>query len=145
MRFFRNGVILLLCTSILEAQGVRATIVGRVTDDSGAVVPGAKITITNVGTNESRSVTVNDAGEYSIPQLAPAQYTLTAEFTGFNTVVRSGIVLETGQQARFDISLKVGGLTEEVQVQAAAPLVTTENASVGGVVDQKKIVELPLN
>src|SRR5438876_11594490 len=111
MSCVRNGAItLLFFVSILEAQGVRATIVGRVTDDSGAVVPGAKITITNVGTNESRSVTVNDAGEYSIPQLAPAQYTLTAEFTGFNTVVRSGIVLETGQQARFDISLKVGGL-----------------------------------
>ena len=145
MRFFRNGGILLLCTSILAAQGFRATIVGRVTDDSGAVVPGAKITITNTGTNEIRSVIVGDNGEYSIPQLAPGNYSLTAEYAGFNTAVRSGIVLETNQQARFDISLKVGALTEEVQVSAAAPLVASENAALGNVVDQKKIVELPLN
>src|SRR5438132_2688692 len=146
MRFLRNGATaILLFVSVLAAQGVRATIVGRVTDDSGAVVPGANITITNTGTNESRSVTVNDSGEYAIPQLAPGQYTLTAEYTGFNKVVRSGIALETNQQARFDVVLKVGGITEEVQVSAAAPLVTTENASVGNVVDQKKIVELPLN
>ncbi len=145
MRFFRNGGILLLCTSILAAQGFRATIVGRVTDDSGAVVPGAKIIITNTGTNEIRSVIVGDNGEYSIPQLAPGNYSLTAEYAGFNTAVRSGIVLETNQQARFDISLKVGALTEEVQVSAAAPLVASENAALGNVVDQKKIVELPLN
>src|SRR5436309_1301931 len=145
MRFFRNGGILLLCTSILAAQGFRATIVGRVTDDSGAVVPGAKIMITNTGTNDNRSVVVNERGEYAIPQLAPGQYTLTAEYTGFNKVVRSGIVLGTNQQARFDISLKVGALTEEVQVSASAPLVASENAALGNVVDQKKIVELPLN
>ncbi len=146
MRFFPRAAIgIFLFVSILAAQGVRATIVGRVTDDSGAVVPGAKITITNVGTNESRDVIVNDNGEYAIPQLAPGQYTLTAEFAGFNKVVRPGIVLETSQQARFDITLKVGNVVEEVQVNAEALLVTTENASLGNVVDQKKIVELPLN
>src|SRR5438067_5721852 len=146
MSILRSGAIaVLLFVSIGAAQGVRATIVGRVTDDSGAVVPGAKITITNTGTNEIRSVIVGDNGEYSIPQLAPGNYSLTAEYAGFNRVVRSGIVLETNQQARFDISLKVGALTEEVQVSASAPLVASENAALGNVVDQKKIVELPLN
>src|SRR5437867_1451395 len=146
MGVFRNATIaIFFFVSILAAQGVRATIVGRITDDTGAVVPGAKITVTNIGTNESRSVIVNDNGEYSIPQLAPGQYTLTAEYAGFNKAVRSGIVLETNQQARFDISLKVGAVTQEVQVSAAAPLVTSENAALGNVVDQKKIVELPLN
>src|SRR5437660_1521884 len=145
MRFLRNGATaLLLFVGALAAQGVRATIVGRVTDDSGAVVPGANITITNTGTNESRSVTVNDNGEYAIPQLAPGQYTLTAEYTGFNKVVRSGIVLETNQQARLDLVLKVGTLAEEVEVSAAAPLVTTENAALGNVFYQRNIVELPL-
>src|SRR6059036_2602437 len=142
----RNGVItIFLFVSILGAQGFRATVVGRVTDDTGAVVPGAKITVTNTGTNDSRSVIVSDNGEYSIPQLAPGEYSLTAEYAGFNKVVQSGIVLETNQQARFDISLKVGAVTQEVQVSAAAPLVTSENAALGNVVDQKKIVELPLN
>src|SRR5438093_5964265 len=146
MLCLRNGVIaIFLVVSILGAQGFRATVVGRVTDDTGAVVPGAMITITNTGTNESRTVVVNERGDYAIPQLAPGQYTLTAEYAGFNKVVRSGIVLETSQQARLDVVLKVGGLTEEVAVSAAAPLVTTENATLGNVVDQKKIVKLPLN
>ncbi len=146
MRSLRNGFMAtLVFVSLVTAQGVRATVVGRVTDDTGAVVPGAKITITNVGTNDSRSVIVNDSGEYAVPQLAPGQYTVTAEYAGFNKVVRSGIVLETGQQARIDIALKVGTVSEEVEVSAAAPLVTTENAALGNVVDQKKIVELPLN
>jgi hypothetical protein len=142
----RNAAIaILLFFSIVAAQGVRATIVGRVADDSGAVVPGARITITNTGTNESRSVVVNDNGDYAIPQLAPGQYTLTAEYTGFSKVVRSGIVLETGQQTRLDVVLKVGAVTEEVEVSAAAPLVTTETATIGNVVDRQKIAELPLN
>src|SRR5437016_13335098 len=146
MRSLRNGFMAtLVFVSLVTAQGVRATVVGRVTDDTGAVVPGAKITITNVGTNDSRSVIVNDSGEYAVPQLAPGQYTVTAEYAGFNKVVRSGIVLETGQQARIDIALKVGTVSEEVEVSAAAPLVNTENAALGNVVDQKKIVELPLN
>src|SRR5947199_9299593 len=141
----KGTIAFFLFAAILRAQSFRATVVARVTADTGAVVPGAMITITNVGTNENRSVVVNERGEYAIPQLAPGQYTLTAEYAGFNKVVRSGIVLETNQQARFDISLKVGAVTEEVQVSAAAPLVTTESATVGNVVDQKKIVELPLN
>src|SRR5207249_8820836 len=142
MSCLRNAAIaIFLVVSILGAQGFRATVVGRVTDDTGAVVPGAMITITNTGTNESRTVIANDSGEYAIPQLAPGQYTLTAEYTGFNKVVRSGIVLETNQQARFDVVLKVGGITEEVQVSAAAQLVTTENASAGNVVEQTRPVE----
>jgi hypothetical protein len=142
----RNAAIaILLFFSIVAAQGVRATIVGRVADDSGAVVPGATITVTNTGTNESRSVVVNDNGDYAIPQLAPGQYTLTAEYTGFNKVVRSGVVLETGQQARLDLVLKIGAVTEDVEVIAAAALVTTENATIGNVVDRQKIAELPLN
>src|SRR6266542_2660512 len=144
MRFFRNGWIF-ICASILAAQGFRATIVGRVTDDSGAVMPGTTVTVMNTGTNESRAVVVGADGEYLIPQLAPGEYTLTAEHAGFNTAVQSGIVLETNQQARFDISLKVGAVTEQVEVSASAPLVTSESAALGNVVDQKKIVELPLN
>src|SRR5437867_11479443 len=103
MHLLRNGIVAICLFALaLEAQGFRATIVGRVTDDSGAVVPGAKITITNTGTNEIRSVIVGDNGEYSIPQLAPGNYSLTAEYAGFHRVVRSGIVLATNQQARVD-------------------------------------------
>ena len=125
-------------------QGIRATVVGRVTDQSGAVVPGVKITITNAATNESRTAVSSDTGDYAIPQLPPGDYNLTTEMTGFSKVAQR-FVLETGQGARLDIVLKAGAITEEVAVTAISPLLSTENSSIGNVVDQKKIVELPLN
>ncbi|MBM3810845.1 MAG: TonB-dependent receptor [Acidimicrobiia bacterium] len=135
---------LLLHTSLF-AQGVRANLVGRITDESGAVVQGVKVSATNAGTNETRTMSVGEAGEFSFPQLLPGQYTLTAEQTGFRKEVIRGILLETGQSARIDVILKVGSVTETVEVTAATPLISSENANVGAVVDQKKVVELPLN
>ena len=126
-------------------QAVRATLVGRVTDQSGAIVPATKITILNTGTNESRSAVVGENGEFVFTQLAPGSYTMTAEHEGFRKDIHSGIVLEVGQEARIDIALQVGALAEKIEVEAATPLVSTENAALGNVVDQKKIVELPLN
>jgi len=127
------------------AQGVRATISGRVTDASGAAVVGARITVTNVGTNSTRVALVSDTGDYAAPQLAPGEYTLTVEMSGFKKELIRGITLETGQQARYDVALQVGAVTEVVEVSSAAPLVASENAALGNVVDQRKIVELPLN
>src|SRR6266487_5605427 len=75
------------------AQGVRSTLVGRVTDESGAVIPKTKITVTNTGTNESRSAETNDNGEFVIPQLAPGEYALTADHESFRKEARRGIVL----------------------------------------------------
>jgi hypothetical protein len=126
-------------------QAVRATLVGRVTDDSSAIVPGTKLTLTDTGTNETRELVASDTGEFVFPQLAPGQYTLIAEHPGFRKSVDTGIVLQVGQQARIDVVLKLGSVTEQVEVVAAAPLVSSENAAVGNVVDQKKVVELPLN
>jgi hypothetical protein len=130
---------------ICSGQTVRATLVGRVTDPTGAVVPGTKVTLINVGTNEAHSIVVGDNGEFVFPQLAPGVYTLTSEHEGFRKDVRSGIELQVGQEARIDVPLQVGVLTEQVEVTGAAPLVSSENATLGNVVDQKKIVELPLN
>src|SRR5215813_3836344 len=141
-------VILIAATCFISAdmlgQGIRATVVGRVTDQSGAIVPGVKITITNAATNESRSAVTSDTGDYALPQLPPGDYNLTTEMTGFSKVSQR-FVLETGQGARVDIVLKAGAITEEVAVTAVSPLLSTENSSIGNVVDQKKIVELPLN
>jgi hypothetical protein len=145
MRLRAIAVFLAVSAIHLHAQGIRATLVGRVTDESSSVVPRAKITLINTGTNETHTLIADDGGEFTLAQLSPGQYTVTAELPGFNREVRRGIVLETGQQARLDIVLKVGSVTEEVQVSAAAALMTTESATVGNVVDQKKIVELPLN
>ncbi len=126
------------------AQGIRATVTGRVTDSSGSVVPGAKITITNTGTNETRAVEAGGEGDYTIPQLPPGDYTLTVEQTGFKKTVQR-FTLETGQGARADITLQAGAVTEQVEITAVTPVVSAEDSTIGNVVDQKKIVELPLN
>ncbi|MBI3696193.1 MAG: TonB-dependent receptor [Acidobacteria bacterium] len=139
------GAVLVFSAFCLWAQGFRATIVGRVSDESGASVPRAKITVTNTGTNETRTVESSDTGDYALPQLAPGEYTLATEGAGFKREVRKGIVLETNQEARLDIILKVGSLTETVSVTAEAPLTQSENQALGTVVDNKKIVQLPLN
>src|SRR5215475_14910976 len=126
------------------AQGIRATVTGRVIDSSGAVVPKAKITITNTGTNETRVVETGDEGDYTIPQLPPGDYSLTVEQAGFKKAVQR-FTLETGQGARVDITLVAGAVTEQVEITAVTPVVSAEDAALGAVVDQKKIVELPLN
>src|SRR6516225_4569988 len=130
---------------ICWGQAVRATLVGRVTDQTGAVVPGTKLTLVNNGTNETHSVVVGDNAEFVFTQLAPGQYTLTTEHEGFRKDVRSGVVLEVGQEARIDVALQVGALSEQVEVTAEAALISSESAAIGNVVDQKKVVELPLN
>jgi hypothetical protein len=128
----------------LAAQGIRATVTGRVTDPSGAVVPRAKVVITNTGTNETRVVETGDEGDYTIPQLPPGDYSLTVEQPGFKKALQR-FTLETGQGARVDITLQAGAVTEQVEITAVTPVVSAEDATLGGVVDQKKIVELPLN
>src|SRR5260370_873073 len=142
-----RGLLLMLALLAVSAvgQGVRAAAVGRIKDESGAVIPKAKIKIVNVATNETRIADASETGDFALPQLSPGEYVLTVEQPGFNTAVRRGIVLETGQEARVDVVLQPGTLTQEINVSTAAPLVSSENATVGNVVDQKKIVELPLN
>ncbi|MGH9752433.1 MAG: carboxypeptidase regulatory-like domain-containing protein [Blastocatellia bacterium] len=129
---------------IASAQGIRATVTGRVTDASGAVVPKARITITNIGTNETRTVETSDEGDYTVPQIPPGDYSLTVEQAGFKKTVRR-FTLETGQEARLDVALQAGAVTEQVEITAVTPVVSSEDAALGNVVDQKKIVELPLN
>ena len=103
------------------------------------------ITATNDGTGATRSVVTNEAGVYSFPSLAPGMYTLQAGKAGFKTAVRREIELHVQQAARIDIALEVGEVVESVQVMADAALLATENGTVGTVIDNKRIVELPLN
>jgi hypothetical protein len=126
------------------AQGIRATLTGRIIDQSGAVVPNARVTMTNTGTNETRVVVSNTDGDYTIPQLPPGDYSLSVELRGFKKMGRS-LSLETGQEARLDITLLTGSVTEEVVITAVSPVISSEDAALGNVVEQKKIVELPLN
>jgi len=120
-------------------------IVGEVKDTTGAVVPGATVTATNVATNASRTASTNEAGLYAFPALVPGMYRVRVEMRGFKPVTRSDIELQVQQTARIDFTLEVGQLSEAVEVTGAAALMTTENATVGTVIENRRIVELPLN
>ena len=137
--------VLLLLASHAFAQSSTATLQGLLTDTSGAAVPGATVTITNAGTNTSRSFTTSDTGLYSFPLLPVGRYRLDATKTGFKSVTRDNIVLQVSDRVSLDLTLEVGGSTERVDVEATAPLINTNNAALGQVVENRRIVELPLN
>ena len=134
-----------LLTAPLFAQQESASITGQVTDASGAAVSGAQVTIRNEASGAS-FVSVADAeGFYRAPQLRPAVYTISVAAPGFSTAVREGIVARVNDRLRVDMPLQVGAVSESVMVTGAAPLLQTEDATIGQVVDNQKIVELPLN
>jgi hypothetical protein len=120
-------------------------ITGQVGDASGASVSGAEVTATNAATGGVRTTRSNEAGIYSFPSLQPGLYSVKVEAKGFRTVSKTGIELQVQQTARLDFSLEVGAVTEVVEVSASGAILTTENATVGTVIENKRIVELPLN
>jgi hypothetical protein len=128
----------------LSAQAT-GSIVGTVFDESGAVLPGVTIEVTNVATGQSRTALTRDDGYYSVPLLQPGVYQIKGTLNGFKTFLREGVTVTVESSARVDMRLAVGGLEESVTVSADAPLVETSNATLGIVVDEKKVVELPLN
>ena len=143
-----SALFLVVCGLILpSAARAQATgqITGQITDASGAVVPGATIEIVNEGTGQSRTVTSGVDGLYIVPLVNPGSYQLKATQTGFTTSVRNGIEVAVSGTTRVDFSLQVGQVSEQVTASAVAPLVETSNATLGVVVDEKKVVDLPLN
>jgi len=138
-------VFLLLANSpCLHAQAVGA-ITGTVTDPSGAVIPGAKVTATRVETGVSQFTVTSGAGTYTIPRLIVGTYNVTAEATGFKTATAEGITLDVAQQRAVDFKLALAGVTAEVQVTAAPPLLNTTNGMLGGLVSGGQVQNLPLN
>ena len=120
-------------------------ITGEVSDPSGAVIPTASVTVTNTATNVARSTQSNSAGLYSFPDLSPGMYDVKVVAAGFDTEVKTGIELQVEQVARIDFTLPVGHATETVEVAASAAQLATENASVGAVIGEQAVMELPLN
>jgi len=134
----------LLAGPLCRLMGQTATLNGTVTDVGDARVPGAQIRLMNVLTGEAYQATSNESGNYTIPLLKPGEYQLTAERPGFKQYIRSGILLETGVPSRADVRLEVGGVTESVTVEAQAPLLKSENSSVGVVIENRSITNMPL-
>ncbi len=135
----------LIVPASASAQAVTGTIIGRVTDTSGAVVPGVTVTLTNTGTKLTRVVTTDQDGEYSAPSLPTGTYTVTAEISGFKTVTMSDVELGVDQRVRIDLKLEVGALAESVTIAAESPLVQTSSSELGTTVTNKQIEALPLN
>src|SRR5258708_7683316 len=133
-------------TPLLHAQAVSsATVTGRVTDEQTAVVPNARIRITAVETGAVYSVLTNGDGIYTVPNLPIGAYTLQAVVPGFQTYVQTGIGLRVGDNVQINITMKVGCVSEKVEVQPGAGWVQTQQNTISQVIDQQRIVELPLN
>jgi len=148
-RLFGTTVVSLLF-GLLVAQGLYAqvdtgAILGTVKDQSGAVVPGAKVTVTNEGTAFANSTVTGSDGTYVFTPLRIGTYTVSAEFQGFQKAQRNHITVDVQQQVVIDFSMVPGAVTQTVEVTAAAPLLQTENASVGQVVNSHSVNSLPLN
>lgn len=135
--------ILLLAPVSLFAQ--LGQINGTVRDATDAVVPSATVAVTNIETGVSRRTTTNDGGGYVVPLLPPGRYKVSVEAQGFRPVERAGVSLEVDQVARIDIAMEVGGVSESVSVTAETPRLEQETSSLGQVVDNKRIIEMPLN
>jgi len=141
------GLVLYLIASLspLGAQTTAGSIVGTVTDPSGAVVAGATITITNIGTNIAVKTTTDAAGDYVATPLEVGKYSVTIEATGFKRSVRPDIQVNVQDRVRVDARLAVGEASEIVKVEAEAPVLETDTSYLGEVVESQRIVDLPLN
>ncbi len=131
-----------LCLS-LWAQSAELT--GMISDRSGGVVTNASVTVTNEDTSVSFPTTSNQSGNYNVGALIPGHYKVTVTANGFRTFIRSAITLEVAQVARVDVVLDVGQTTETISIVSAAPLLQTESVTIGQLVNQQTVVDLPLN
>ncbi len=134
----------LLLPTLAWSQAVTATLLGTVTDASGASVPGASVTATDTGTGVSRKASTNQEGIYTLPYLTPGTYRVEVEATGFKKVVRDNIELSATISTRVDASLEPGQLTEVVEVRAESPLLQTDRSEVSRNFNRKAVTELPL-
>ena len=146
MRFFQSALfaLLLVCASNASAQDPRGTILGRVTDSSGSPLPNANVKITNVDTGLTVTTTTNSEGNYRAPYLNPGGYNVEAEAAGFSKILSRDVKVRTTETVTLDLEMKVGQLSESVEVRAETPLLNAADVTLGQVIDQRRIEELPL-
>lgn len=144
-KLFVVAVLAALLVSQSWGQTTTGTILGVVSDESGARIPGVAVTITNLETGAVRTIVTDGAGRYRAPNLPLGQYEVKTELSGFRTAVRSGLQLTVGAEIVLDLSLTVGAVNEQVEVSGEAPLVETTNATVSGLVTDQQVRDLPLN
>src|ERR1039457_135637 len=144
-RVGRLATIILAVAACSFAQDVRTgTVVGTVTDSSGAAVPSAQINVVNVQTKVETHGQTTAEGNYTVPFLNIGEYEVGVEAQGFKKFTRSGVILQAGSTVRIDMQLEVGAVSQEIQVTGASPLLATDSAVVGGLDDAKKVQESPM-
>jgi hypothetical protein len=136
---------LLAAPTLAAAQDFRGGIVGRVTDESGGLLPGVTITVTHRETNVSNTTVTNETGDYTLLYLTPGAYRVGAELQGFKKLNRENVEVRVGDKLQIDFKMEVGGVTEVVNVAADTPLLETRTGSAGQVIDEKRIALMPLS
>jgi Carboxypeptidase regulatory-like domain len=138
-------VLLMMAGRLFAQAGATGTILGTVTDSSGAIVPNAKVTVTETSTNVSFRTVTSSAGDYNAPSLNPGSYKVTVESAGFSKSVTNTITLNVDQKVRVDVALKPGAVSETLEVTAQAVTLDTDSAALSQLVSQQQVEELPLN
>src|SRR6202789_3782964 len=138
-------VISLSIPAALHAQSANGRIVGRVSDPTGAILSGAKVTLSNEATGISRDAKSNDSGDYSFVDVAPGTYTVQFELKGFKKNVQKSVIVDVNQVVTLNSALQIGGSQETVEVTSEAPQVDTTSTQLGAVINNRSVNELPLN
>lgn len=136
------GVFLLTASSFCQTTSTE--VLGTVSDSTGAVVPGAKVTLRRVQTGETRVTSTDQSGNYTFPLIEIGDYTVAIEMQGFKSQTKTGVHVEYQQKARVNVQLEIGSATESVEVVATGVELKTDDASLGATIDQKRVVELPI-
>ncbi|HUI53341.1 MAG TPA: TonB-dependent receptor [Bryobacteraceae bacterium] len=145
LTFWRTSAGIFLLAALGYGQNIRGTILGTVHDEAGAIVRGAAVTVEHVQTGLTRKELTNDVGEYLFTQLPVGNYNVTVEQTGFKKTERDNVLLQVDDKVRVDLTLTIGTVSETIAVEGTAPVISTDSATVGNVVDHKEVTELPLN
>jgi hypothetical protein len=145
LQMFFTVIFFALGHSAVRAQDTTATILGNVTDSSGAAIPKAEVAVTNTQTNVPTVVSTTDSGAYNVPQLIPGTYSITIKMQGFQTANVANVQVSAGDHRRTDAALVVGGANETVEITAQAPVLQTDTSSIGSNVTQRSVQDLPLN
>ncbi|MBI3684586.1 MAG: TonB-dependent receptor [Acidobacteria bacterium] len=145
MHFKLLAAFSILALSSMSFAQTFADVSGEVKDPTGAIIAGARVTLVNTATNATREAVTNEAGIYSFPLVQPGIYNMRVEKEGFKGATRTNVELQVQQSARIDYDLTVGQVSESIEVTALGALLSSENATVGTVIENKRIVELPLN
>ena len=134
----------ILVASRANAQNITGSIVGYVSDSSGAAAPGTVVTVLNQGTGASVEATVDESGSYTVPNLLAGLYQIRAKKDGFQTVEVKDIQLLSAQTVRQNFTLQPGGVQQTIEVSSQAPLIHTDSQTIGGSLGSKQVSELPL-